>query len=171
MRPWQPGLPLPDRPAIAVLPFANMSGDREQDYFSDGISEDIITALSKLRWLFVIARNSSFIYEGRSVHINLIAEELGVRYFVEGSVRKNGDQVRISVQLNDVSTGSHIWAERYDRALADVFALQDEITEAIVAAIEPQLYVAENFRAQRASRPAAWTRGTSSSVRSHISGA
>jgi len=149
VRPSQPGLPLPDRPAIAVLPFINMSGDREQDYFSDGISEDIITALSKLRWLFVIARNSSFIYKGRSVHINLIAQELGVRYVVEGSVRRSGDQVRISVQLTDVSTGSHIWAERYDRALADVFALQDEITESIVAAIEPQLYVAENFRAQR----------------------
>ena len=149
VKPSQPGLPLPDRPAIAVLPFTNMSGDREQDYFSDGISEDIITALSKLRWLFVIARNSSFIYKGRSVHINLIAQELGVRYVVEGSVRRSGDQVRISVQLNDVSTGSHIWAERYDRDLADVFALQDEITESIVAAIEPQLYVAENFRAQR----------------------
>jgi TolB-like protein len=126
-----------------------MSGDREQDYFSDGISEDIITALSKLRWLFVIARNSSFIYKGRSVHIGLIAQELGVRYVVEGSVRRSGERVRISVQLTDVSTGSHIWAERYDRDLADVFALQDEITESIVAAIEPQLYVAENFRAQR----------------------
>ncbi len=149
VRPSQPGPPLPDRPAIAVLPFTNMSGDREQDYFSDGISEDIITALSKLRWLFVIARNSSFVYKGRSVHINLIAQELGVRYVVEGSVRRSGDRVRISVQLTDVSTGSHIWAERYDRDLADVFALQDEITESIVAAIEPQLYVAENFRAQR----------------------
>jgi len=143
------GLPLPDRPAIAVLPFTNMSGDREQDYFSDGISEDIITALSKLRWLFVIARNSSFVYKGRSVHISRIAQELGVRYVVEGSVRRSGDRVRISVQLTDVASGSHIWAERYDRELADVFALQDEITESIVAAIEPQLYVAENFRAQR----------------------
>ncbi len=143
------GLPLPDRPAIAVLPFTNMSGDREQEYFSDGISEDIITALSKLRWFFVIARNSSFIYKGRAVHINQVAQELGVRYVVEGSVRKSGDQVRISAQLNDVSTGSHIWAERYDRNLADVFAVQDEITESIVAAIEPHLYAAENFRAQR----------------------
>ena len=142
-------LPLPDRPAIAVLPFVNMSGDSEQEYFSDGISEDIITALSKLRWFFVIARNSSFIYKGKAVHMKQIAEELGVGYVVEGSVRKGGDRVRITAQLNDVATGSHIWAERYDRSLADVFAVQDEITEAIVAAIEPQLYAAENFRAKR----------------------
>ena len=145
----RPGLPLPDRPAIAVLPFANMSGDPEQEYFSDGISEDIITALSKLRWFFVIARNSSFIYKGKAVHMKQIAEELGVGYVVEGSVRKSGDRVRITVQLNDVGTGSHIWGERYDRDLADVFAVQDEITEAIVAALEPQLYAAENFRARR----------------------
>jgi TolB-like protein/Tfp pilus assembly protein PilF len=137
-----------DRPGIAVLPFINMSGDRDQDYFSDGISEDIITALSKLRWFFIIARNSSFVYKGRSVHINEIARELGVRYVVEGSVRRSGDRVRISAQLNDVSTGSHLWAERYDRDLADVFAVQDEITEAIVAAVEPHLYAAESFRAQ-----------------------
>jgi TolB-like protein/Tfp pilus assembly protein PilF len=142
-------LPLPDRPAIAVLPFTNMSGEREQEYFSDGMSEDIITALSKLRWFFVIARNSSFIYKGKAVHLKQIAAELGVGYVVEGSVRKGGDRVRITVQLNDVATGSHIWAERYDRDLADVFAVQDEITEAIVAAIEPQLYAAENFRARR----------------------
>ena len=142
-------LPLPDRPAIAVLPFTNMSGDPEQEYFSDGISEDIITALSKLRWFFVIARNSSFIYKGKAVHLKQIADELGVRYVVEGSVRQGGDRVRITAQLNDVATGGHIWAERYDRDLADVFAVQDEIAEAIVAAIEPQLYAAENFRAQR----------------------
>ena len=126
-----------------------MSGEPEQEYFSDGISEDIITALSKLRWFFVIARNSSFIYKGKAVHMKQVAEELGVGYVVEGSVRKGGDRVRITVQLNDVVTGSHIWAERYDRSLADVFAVQDEITEAIVAAIEPQLYAAENFRARR----------------------
>ena len=143
------GMPLPDRPAIAVLPFTNMSGDPEQEYFSDGISEDIITALSKLRWFFVIARNSSFVYKGKAVHLKQVAEELGVGYVVEGSVRKAGDRVRITVQLNDVVTGSHLWAERYDRDLADVFAVQDEITEAIAAAIEPQLYAAENFRAQR----------------------
>jgi TolB-like protein/cytochrome c-type biogenesis protein CcmH/NrfG len=145
----RPALPIPDRPAIAVLPFTNMSGEPAQEYFSDGISEDIITALSKLRWFFVIARNSSFIYKGRAVHMKQVAEELGVRYVVEGSVRKAGDRVRITAQLNDVVTGSHLWAERYDRDLADVFAVQDEITEAIVGAIEPQLYVAENFRAQR----------------------
>ncbi len=142
-------LPLRDRLAIAVLPFTNMTGDPEQEYFSDGISEDIITALSKLRWFFVIARNSSFIYKGKSVHMKQVAEELGVGYVVEGSVRRSGDNVRITAQLNDAATGSHLWAERYDRKLADVFAVQDEITEAIVAAIEPQLYAAENFRASR----------------------
>ena len=147
--PLRPGLPLPDRPAIAVLPFTNMSGDPEQEYFSDGISEDIITALSKLRWFIVIARNSSFIYKGKAVHMKQVAGELGVGYVVEGSVRKAGDRVRITVQLNDAATGSHIWAERYDRGLADLFAVQDEITEAIVAAIEPQLYAAENFHARR----------------------
>jgi TolB-like protein len=147
--PSRAALQLPDRPAIAVLPFINMSGDPEQEYFSDGISEDIITGLSKLRWFFVIARNSSFTYKGKSVHMKQIADELGVRYVLEGSVRKSGDRVRITAQLNDVSTGSHIWAERYDRDLADVFAVQDEITESIVAAIEPQLYAAENFRARR----------------------
>jgi TolB-like protein len=147
--PSRPALPLPDRPSIAVLPFTNMTDDPAQDYFSDGISEDIITALSKLRWFFVIARNSSFIYKGKAVHLKQVGDELGVGYVVEGSVRKVGDRVRITAQLNDVATGSHIWAERYDRDLADVFAVQDEITEAIVAAIEPQLYAAENFRARR----------------------
>src|SRR5207245_1925701 len=135
-----------DRPAIAVLPFTNMSGEVEQEYFSDGISEDIITALSKLRWFYVIARNSSFIYKGKSVHLKQVGQELGVNYVVEGSVRKDGDRVRITVQLNDVATGSHLWAERYDRGLADVFAVQAEITQAIVAAIEPQLYAAESVR-------------------------
>jgi TolB-like protein len=144
-----PSMPIPERRAIAVLPFVNMTGDPEQEYFSDGISEDIITALSKLRWFLVIARNSSFIYKGRAVHMKQIAEELGVRYVLEGSVRKGGDHLRITAQLNDVATGSHIWAERYDRGIADVFAVQDEITEAIVAAIEPQLYAAENFHAKR----------------------
>jgi TolB-like protein len=147
--PSRPALPLPDRPAIAVLPFTNMTGDPTQDYFSDGISEDLITALSKLRWFFVIARNSSFIYKDRAVHMKQIAAELGVGYVVEGSVRKAADRVRITAQLNDVATGSHVWAERYDRDLADVFAVQDEITEAIVAAIVPQIYAAENFRARR----------------------
>ena len=142
-------LPALDRTAIAVLPFANLSGEPEQEYFSEGISEDIITALSKLRWFYVIARNSSFIYKQKSVHHQQIGEELGVGYIVEGSVRKTGDHVRITAQLVDVATGSHLWAERYDRDLADVFAVQDEITQAVVAAIEPQLYAAEDFRARR----------------------
>jgi TolB-like protein len=142
-------LPLPDRPAIAVLPFVNMSDDPEQDYFSDGISEDLITALSKLRWFFVIARNSSFVYKGKSVNIKQVGEELGVGYVIEGSVRREGDRVRITAQLNDVATGSHLWAERYDRDVSGVFAVQDEITEAIVASIEPQLYAAENFHSKR----------------------
>jgi TolB-like protein/Tfp pilus assembly protein PilF len=145
----RPALPRPDRPAIAVLPFVSMSDDSDQDHFADGISEDIITALSKLRWFFVVARNSSFSYKGKSAHIQQIAAELGVGYIVEGSVRKSGDRVRITAQLNDAVTGGPIWAERYDRALADVFAVQDEITEAIVGAIEPQVYAAENFRARR----------------------
>jgi TolB-like protein len=138
-----------ERPAIAVLPFVNLSGDPEQDYFSDGISEDLITALSRLRWLLVIARNSSFSYKGRAVHMKQVAEELGAGYVVEGSVRRAGDCVRITAQLNDVATGRQIWSERYERDLAHVFAVQDEITEAVVAAIEPQIYAAENFRARR----------------------
>jgi TolB-like protein len=136
-----------ERPTIAVLPFVNASGEPEQKYFSDGISEDIITALARLRWFHVISRNSSFACE--SMPIRRIGEELGVGYLVEGSVRKSGDRVRITAQLNDVATGNQLWAERYDRGLSDVFAVQDEIAEAIVAAIEPQLYAAENFRAQR----------------------
>jgi TolB-like protein/Tfp pilus assembly protein PilF len=142
--------PLPlDRPAIAVLPFANLSNEPEQEYFSEGISEDIITGLSKLRWFHVIARNSSFSYRDGAIPIQRIGQELGVGYLVDGSVRKEGDRVRIAAQLKDVRTGAHLWAERYDRRLADVFAVQDEITQAIVAAIEPQLYAAENFRANR----------------------
>jgi TolB-like protein len=148
--PLQPStLPSFDRPAIAVLAFANLSDDPEQEYFSDGISEDIITALSKQRWFFVIARNSSFTHKGKSVSMKQVGEELGVGYVIDGSVRKSGDRVRISVQLNDVASGAHLWSERYDRKLEGVFAVQDEITEAIVAAIEPQLYAAENFRARR----------------------
>jgi TolB-like protein/cytochrome c-type biogenesis protein CcmH/NrfG len=138
-----------DKPAIAVLPFTNLSDEPEQEYFSEGISEDIITALSKLRWFYVIARNSSFVYKGKAMHVREIGEELGVGYVLEGSVRKEGSRVRITAQLSDVATGVHIWSEHYDRNLADVFAVQDEITQAIVAAIEPQLYAAESFRAQR----------------------
>ncbi len=147
-----PGQPVPlDRPGIAVLPFINMSGEPEQEYFSDGISEDVITALSRLRWVYVIARNSSFVYKGRAVHLAQVGSELGVSYVVQGSVRKAGDRVRITAQLNAVATGSHIWAERYDRALADVFAVQDEISQAIVGAIEPQLYAAESSHARRSA--------------------
>ena len=133
----------PDRPGIAVLAFENMSGNPAQDYFGDAISEDILTALSKQSWLIVIARNSSFTYKGRAVHIKQIAEELGVRYIVEGSVRTADNRVRITAQLNDATTGGHLWAERYDRELVDVFGVQDEITERIAAAIEQQIHAAE----------------------------
>jgi TolB-like protein len=122
-------LPLPDRPSIAVLPFSNMSGDREQDYFADGICEDIITGLSKLRWFFVIARNSSFTYKEKAVDVRQVGRELGVRYILEGSVRKGGNRVRITAQLIDAATGKHLWADHYDRELTDIFALQDEITK------------------------------------------
>jgi TolB-like protein/Flp pilus assembly protein TadD len=145
------GLPLPDRPSIAVLPFSNMSGDPTQDYFSDGISEDIITGLSKLRWFFVIARNSSFVYKDKSVDIRQVGRELGVRYVLEGSIRKSGGRVRITVQLIGAETGKHLWAERYDRDLTDIFALQDEITKNVVAAIEPRLLEAEGIRSQHRS--------------------
>ena len=136
------------RPSIAVLPFANMSGDPEQEYFADGISEEIITGLSRLRWLFVIARNSSFTYKGKAVDIKRVARELGVRDVLEGSVRKGGNRVRITAQLIDAATGNHIWADRYDGELTDVFALQDEITRKAVAAIEPSLLEAEGVRSQ-----------------------
>jgi len=139
------------RPSLAVLPFVNMSGDPEQDYFAEGISEDIITGLSKLRWFFVIARNSSFAYGGKAVDVKRIARELSVRYILEGSVRKGGSRVRITAQLIDAATGNHIWADRYDGDLTDVFALQDEITKKVVAAIEPKLLEAEGVRSQSRS--------------------
>jgi adenylate cyclase len=142
-------LPLPDKPSISVLPFQNMSADPEQDFFSDGITEDITTALSKVHWFFVIARNSSFTYKGRAIEVKQVGRELGVRYVLEGSVRKAGNRVRITAQLIDATTGNHIWAERYDRVLTDIFAVQDEITERVVGTIEPQLYAAESFRSQR----------------------
>src|SRR5499427_8588142 len=141
--------PLPDTPSIAVLPFGNMSGDPEQEYFADGMVEEIITALSKMRWFFVIARNSSFTYKGRAVDAKQLGRELGVRYVLEGSVRKGGNRLRITAQLVDAATGNHVWAERYDRDLADIFAVQDEITERVVATIEPELYAAEDIRSQR----------------------
>ena len=140
-----------DRPSIAVLPFENMSGDPEQEYFADGITEDIITGVSKLRWFFVIARNSSFAYRGKAVDVKRIARELGVRYVLEGSVRKGGSRVRLTAQLIDASTGNHIWADHYDGELIDLFDLQDEITMKVVAAIEPRLLEAEGLRSQRRS--------------------
>jgi adenylate cyclase len=140
---------LPDRPSIAVLPFANISGDPEQEYFADGIAEDVITALSKFRWFFVIARNSTFTYKGKSVDVKTVAQDLGVRYVLEGSVRKSGKRVRITAQLIEARTGHHVWAERYDRDLEDIFAVQDEITESIVTSIGPEFLSAEMQRAQR----------------------
>ena len=138
-----------DRPSLAVLPFVNMSGDAEQEYFADGITEDIITALSKLRWFFVIARNSSFIYKGKAVDVKRVARELGVRYVLEGSVRKSGNRVRITAQLIDAATGNHIWAERYDGELTDIFDLQDQVTTRVVGAIAPKLEQVEIERAKR----------------------
>ena len=142
-------LPLPDRPSIAVLAFANMSGDPDQEYFSDGVADDIITELSRDRALFVIARNSSFTYRGRSVDVKQVGRELGVRYIVEGSVRREAATVRVSAQLIDATTGSHVWAERYDRALEHVFAVQDEIAEAVATAIRPAVGDAEQRRVMR----------------------
>jgi TolB-like protein/cytochrome c-type biogenesis protein CcmH/NrfG len=140
-------LPLPDRPSIAVLPFTNMSGDADQDYFADGISEDLITGLARIRWLFVIARNSSFVYKNRAVDVKEVSRALGVRYVLEGSVRRAGSRLRISAQLIDATTGGHHWAEQYDRELGDIFTVQDEITRSVVAAIEPRLLAAEGIRA------------------------
>jgi adenylate cyclase len=136
-------LPLPGKPSIAVLPFTNMSGDAEQEYFADGVSEDIITALSRLPGLFVIARNSSFIFKGKAADVTQVARELGVRYVLEGSVRKAGGQVRITAQLIDASSGRHVWAERYDGKLTEIFEFQDEITGKIVNSIGPELMLAE----------------------------
>lgn len=144
-----PALALPDKPSIAILPFANMSGDAEQDYFADGTVEDIITALSHIRWLFVIARNSSFAYKGRVSDVKQIGRELGVRYVLEGSVRKAANRVRITGQLVDAETGGHLWAERYEGALDDIFELQDRITDSVVGAIAQELERAEIERAKR----------------------
>jgi adenylate cyclase len=142
-------LALPDKPSIAVLPFQNMSGDPEQEYFVDGIVEDIITGLSRIKWLFVIARNSSFIYKGKAIDVRQVGRELGVRYVLEGGVRKGGARLRITAQLLEAETGAHLWADRYDGALEDVFDLQDKITHSIVGIIEPNLRRAEIERAQR----------------------
>ena len=150
--------PLPDRPSIAVLPFINVSGDPEQEYFVDGITEDIITALSKWRWFLVIARNSTFAYKGRSIELKEVGRDLGVRYVLEGSMRRAGQRVRITSQLIDIATGTHLWAERYDRDLTDIFAVQDDITSRVVTAIEPALSRAESQRviAKRPEHMGAW---------------
>jgi TolB-like protein/class 3 adenylate cyclase/tetratricopeptide (TPR) repeat protein len=140
---------LPEKPSIAVLPFTNMGSDVEQEYFADGISEDIITTLSQSRWLFVIARNTSFVYKGKAIDIKQIGRDLGVRYVLEGSVRKAGNRVRITAQLIEAATGTHLWSQRYDRDLADTFAVQDEITESVVGAIEPELLNVERQRSTR----------------------
>jgi len=140
-------LTLPDKPSITVLPFDNLSGDPEQEYFSDGLTEDIITALTKYRWLSVIARNSTAAYKGQLPDVHRVADELGADYVVEGSVRRIGDQLRVNAQLIDAHAGNHIWAERYDRDLKDMFAVQDEITATIAATIEPELVTAEGQRA------------------------
>jgi adenylate cyclase len=143
------GLPLPDKPSLAVLPFQNLSGDPEQEYFADGMVEEITTAISRLPWLFVIARNSSFTYKGRPVDVKQVARELGVRYVLEGSVRKAGNRVRITGQLIDTTTGAHIWANRFDGALDDIFELQDQVASNVAGAIEPKLRQSEIERASR----------------------
>jgi adenylate cyclase len=147
----EPVLPLPDKPSIAVLPFANISGDPEQEYFADGMVEEIITALSRIRWLFVIARNSSFTYKGQAVDVKQVGRELGVRYVLEGSVRKGGNRVRITGQLIDALTGTHLWADRFDGLIEDVFELQDKIAASVAGVIEPTLQAAEMRRS--AARP------------------
>ena len=141
-------LALPDQPSVAVLPFLNLSGDPDQDYFADGVVEDIIGALSRMRWLFVIARNSSFTYKGRAVDVKQVGRELGVRYVLEGSVRKAGNRVRVTGQLIDATAGAHLWAERFDSTLDDIFDLHDELATSVVGAIAPQLERAEIQRAK-----------------------
>jgi adenylate cyclase len=142
-------LSLPDKPSIAVLPFANMSGDPEQEYFTDGVTEDIITELSRFHSLFVIARNSTFTYKGKAVDVRQVSKELGVRYVLEGSIRKAGNRVRVTAQLIDALNGNHLWAERFDRALEDIFTVQEEVTRSIVFAIAPHIDSAEYVKAQR----------------------
>src|SRR5438105_3208293 len=147
--PARAALPLPDKPSIAVLPFTNMSGDPEQEYFADGMVEDIITGLSRIKWLFVIARNSTFVYKGKAIDIKHVGRELGVRYVLEGSVRRAGNQVRVTGQLIDTASATHVWAQRYDRALDDIFDLQDQITARVVGIVEPSLQRSEIERSRR----------------------
>jgi TolB-like protein/DNA-binding winged helix-turn-helix (wHTH) protein len=142
-------LSLPDKPSIAVLPFQNMSGDPDQEYFADGLTEDIITGLSRQPWFFVIARNSSFAYKGEAVDVRDVASELGVRYVLEGSVRRSANRVRVTGQLIDATLGNHLWADRYDRELSDIFDLQDEITNSVIGSVGPQILVAEAARVRR----------------------
>ena len=142
-------LPLPDKPSIAVLPFQNMSGDSEQEYFADGMVEDIITGLSRIKWLFVIARNSSFVYKGKAIDIRQVGRELGVRYVLEGGVRKAGNRLRITAQLIEAETGAHLWADKFDGALEDVFDLQDQITDRVVGIVEPSLQRSEIERSRQ----------------------
>ena len=150
--PAPPALPLPDKPSLAVLPFANLSGDPEQEYFADGMVEEIITALSRIRWLFVSARNSSFTYKGQAIDLKQVGRELGVRYVLNGSVRKAGGLVRITAQLIDALSGSHLWADRFDGSLEDVFELQDKVAVNVAGVIEPTLQVAEIRRATNRPR-------------------
>jgi adenylate cyclase len=152
-QPASPALQLPDKPSIAVLPFANMSGDPEQEYFADGMVEEIITALSRIRWLFVIARNSSFTYKGQAVDVKQVGRELGVRYVLEGSVRKVGNRVRITGQLIDAVAGTHLWADRFDGSLEDVFELQDRVAISVAGVIEPALQAAETRRSAAKPTP------------------
>ena len=144
-----PPVALPEKPSIAVLPFQNMSGDAEQDYFADEIADDIVTGLSRIKWLFVIARNSSFLYKGKAVDVRQVGRELGVRYVLEGSVRKAGARVRITAQLVEAQTGAHLWADKYDGAFEDVFELQDQITDRVIGIIEPSVRRSEIERSRR----------------------
>jgi adenylate cyclase len=170
-----PPLPLPEKPSIAVLPFQNMSGDAEQEYFVDGMVEDIVTALSRNRAFFVISRNTTFTYKGQAVDVAKVARELGVRYVLEGSVRRAGSRVRITAQLIDAASGHHLWADRYDREMADVFAVQDEITRTIAGELAPGILAAEMQQARRKdpSQLDAWNRtmrahGISAALRGRI---
>jgi adenylate cyclase len=161
--------PLPDRPSIAVLPFQNMSGDPDQEYFADGMVEEIVTALSRIRWLFVIARNSSFIYKGQAVDVNRVGRELGVRYVLEGSVRKAGGRMRITAQLVEAESGAHLWADRFDGSLEDVFELQDKVALSVAGVIEPALQAAETRRSSQ--RPTADLTAYDLYLRSLVGGA
>jgi len=149
----RPALALPDKPSIAVLPFANLSGDPEQEYFADGLVEEIITALSRIRWLFVIARNSTFTYKGQAIDVKQVGRELGVRYVLEGSVRKGGNRVRITAQLIDALSGTNLWADRFDGSLEDVFEPQDQVAISVAGVIEPTLQAAEMRRSAADHRP------------------